>query len=146
NDHFINLREIRIGHLSPNTSVQLLTRPIPKFPDQAIPEQVAEEIFMRTGGHPYLLQLYGSLLVTCLNHQKRGSATLEDIGTVEDEVLSLLFPRHLHQSAGKSPHSLGTTCTGGNRNQRPKCDALVAPPLFGHQGWATGNSSAGDLD
>ncbi len=88
NDHFINLREIRIGHLGRDTAIDLLTQPISDFPAEAIPQTVAELIWTRTGGQPYLLQLYGSLLVTHLNDQKRYTATLEDVTSVEDDALS----------------------------------------------------------
>ncbi|MEF8771023.1 ATP-binding protein [Candidatus Accumulibacter contiguus] len=87
NDHFINLREIRIGHLDRPTAVGLLTRPIDEFPPETIPLVVAEAAVDRTGGQPYLTQLYGSLLVDRLNDDKRRSATQADLAAVEDDVL-----------------------------------------------------------
>lgn len=87
NDHFVNLREIRIGHLDRLTSIGLLTRPIDEFPAGTISVAVAEAIVTRTGGQPYLTQLYGSLLVDRLNDEKRKSAELADLEGVEDDVL-----------------------------------------------------------
>ncbi len=87
NDHFINLREIRIGHLDRPTAVGLLTRPIDEFPPETIPLVVAEAAVDRTGGQPYLTQLYGSLLVDRLNDDKRKSATAADLAAIEDDVL-----------------------------------------------------------
>lgn len=88
NDHFINLREVAIGYLDEQTGIDLLQRPIPDFPEDAIPRQVAAMAFARCAGQPYLLQLYGSLLVTHLNHEKRRTANPDDLRPVEDELLS----------------------------------------------------------
>ncbi len=49
---------------------------------------MAETIFERTDGQPYLLQLYASLLVSLLNHDKRRQACPDDISRVEYDVLS----------------------------------------------------------
>jgi len=87
-DHFINTRELRLTNLDEPTAVGLLTRPIPDFPPEAIPAEVAGAIYVRAGGQPYLLQLYGSLLVTRLNGRERRESTPEDIPVVEGEVLT----------------------------------------------------------
>jgi hypothetical protein len=63
-DHLINVREVKIGFLDEETAAGLLRKPIPDFPEDAVPEEVAQAIVVRTGGQPYLVQLYGSLLVT----------------------------------------------------------------------------------
>ena len=86
-DHFISTREIHLDHLDEPTSVALLTKPAEVFPDGAISAEVARAIFERTGGQPFLLQLYGSLLVDRLNDEERESATLEDLEDVEADVL-----------------------------------------------------------
>lgn len=86
-DHFINLREIRIGYLDAPTCVGLLTRPVEEFPADAVPWEVARAVVARTGGQPFLVQLYGSLLVERLNEARRKTATLDDIEPVEQEVL-----------------------------------------------------------
>lgn len=88
NDHFINVRELRIGHLERNVSLDLLCRPIPDFPEQAVPREVARAIYERTGGQPYLLQLYGALLINLLNQEARTNATVDDVESVEREALS----------------------------------------------------------
>jgi serine/threonine protein kinase len=88
NDHFINVRELSIGHLDEETSIDLLCRPIPEFPPESVSASVAREIFRRTGGQPYLLQLFGSLLINRLNELERSNAALADIEPVEQDALS----------------------------------------------------------
>lgn len=87
NDHFINVREIRFGHFDPAVARDLLCRPIPDFPADAIPPRVAEQVVERTGAQPFLVQLYGQVLVTRLNDQQRREATLEDVEDVETAIL-----------------------------------------------------------
>ena len=88
NDHFINLREMRLGFLDEETVVQLLTEPIKEFPLGAISAELAHEIYRRSRGQPFLTQVYGYALVEALNRSKRKSATLDDIEQVEPELLS----------------------------------------------------------
>lgn len=88
NDHFINVRELRIGHLDQSTSVDLLCHPIPEFPAGAVPEEVGKTIYQRTGGQPYLLQLYGTLLINRLNAMERSTAETDDVRFVEEEALT----------------------------------------------------------
>lgn len=83
-DHLINLRELRVEHLDPDSAMRLLTRPIPGF--NAIPEAVAREVITRTGCQPLLLQLYGSMLVDRLNAEQRTEATPEDLAAVDRDV------------------------------------------------------------
>jgi len=59
NDHFINVWELRVGHLPAKTAVELLMSPESSFPTDTIPQNLAEQIFGRTRGQPYLVQLYG---------------------------------------------------------------------------------------
>jgi hypothetical protein len=102
-DHFINLRELRVEHLDRPTSLDLLTRPVPEFPPQAIPLRVAESIFERTGGQPFLLQLYGSKLLSRLNDERRHETTAADVAAVEKQVLSggeaVSYFRNTYQAA-----------------------------------------------
>jgi hypothetical protein len=67
--------------------VDLLTRPVKEFPTNAILDAVARAVVSRTGGQPFLVQLYGFLLVDRLNEAKRKAATLDDIELVERDVL-----------------------------------------------------------
>ena len=86
-DHFINLREIRIGYLPAPVAAGLLTRPIPEFPIGAIDAPVADEVFRRTGGQPFLTQCYGWHLVNRLNLAERNAAGIDDVAAVEPTVL-----------------------------------------------------------
>ncbi|MEP6539040.1 MAG: ATP-binding protein [Bryobacteraceae bacterium] len=88
NDHFINVRELRIGHLDEETSIELLLKPIAEFPPDAVPVEVARRIFERTAGQPYLLQLFGTLLINRLNEQDRTKAVIDDVAAIELEALS----------------------------------------------------------
>jgi len=88
NDNLIGTQEIRIGHLDRSTSLALLTRPTPGFPQDTVPEEVAEAVFERTDGQPLLLQAYGFHLVALMNQEKRRAASVRDVPVVEDIVLS----------------------------------------------------------
>jgi hypothetical protein len=87
-DHFINVQELRVGLLERQTSLDLLTKPIPEFPVDAIPQTVAAAIFERVNGQPFLLQLYAYLLVNHLNEATRVQAELKDVTIIENIVLS----------------------------------------------------------
>ena len=66
NDTFISARELWLGPLAREVAIGLLRQPIPVsegFPEDAVPQEVAEAIVDRTGGQPYLTQLYGFWLV-----------------------------------------------------------------------------------
>ncbi|MEY3219145.1 MAG: hypothetical protein RIT27_502 [Pseudomonadota bacterium] len=102
-DHFINVREVKIGFLPKKNALELLMRPVIGFPSQAISETIAETIFERTAGQPLLLQFYGSRLVQILNEQNRREATLKDIEKVEDRALEEVtyYFRNLYQTTPK---------------------------------------------
>jgi hypothetical protein len=87
-DHLINVQELRIGLLDRDNSLNLLRKPIPAFPDEAIPLTVAKAIFERVNGQPYLLQLYAKLLVDHLNENEREQANIQDVEHIENLVLS----------------------------------------------------------
>ncbi len=87
NDHFISVREVRFGHLDAATARDLVRKPTSDFPGETLPEDVAARIVERTGGQPYLVQLYAQLAVELLNDEDRRRATLEDLETVEGQVL-----------------------------------------------------------
>jgi hypothetical protein len=86
-DHFISARQIKLPFLDKPTSVGLLTAPSPDFPKGTIPKEVAFDVYRRTGGQPFLLQVFGSLLVDRLNEEKRTAATLGDVQAVESRAI-----------------------------------------------------------
>ncbi len=108
NDHFINVRQVRVGHLDRDTGMDLLQRPIPDFPEGVIGRDVAAVMYSRTGGQPYLLQLYGSLLVERLNLEGRRHALAEDLVLVEQEAQSqgTHYLRHCYESAPPAARSV----------------------------------------
>ncbi|MEO0827219.1 MAG: hypothetical protein AAFY67_16535, partial [Cyanobacteria bacterium J06642_9] len=61
--HLGHCQELKLDYLSQTSAQKLLTQPMPIFPRDAISPTVATAIYERTSGHPYLLQLYGSLIV-----------------------------------------------------------------------------------
>ena len=87
NDHFVSVREVRFGHLETAVARDLVRRPTPAFPAETLPEEVAARVVERTGGQPYLVQLYAQLAVELLNDENRRSATLYDLEAVENQVL-----------------------------------------------------------
>ena len=116
-DHFVNVRELRVEHLDRDTALELLTQPLPDF--QAIPLAVAERIYQRTGGQPLLLQIYGSLLLDLLNDARRQEATLQDVAPVDERVLhegqSIYYFRNLRRSAPDDARSVLETLALGRR-------------------------------
>jgi hypothetical protein len=86
-DHFISARQIKLPFLDQSTSIGLLSAPSSDFPAGAIPGDVAADVYRRTGGQPYLLQIFGSLLVGRLNHEKRRAATVADVEAIEGRAL-----------------------------------------------------------
>src|SRR5207237_9528236 len=86
-DHFISARQIKLPFLDLPTTAGLLTQPSPDFPSDAIPEDVAHEVYRRTGGQPYLVQVFGSLLVSLLNDEKRKTAALSDVQAVDGRAI-----------------------------------------------------------
>jgi hypothetical protein len=122
NDHFVNARVVRIGHLDENTAIALLARPIPAFPEAAISRAVAGRIFSRTGGQPYLLQLYAYLLVTRLNGEGRAESTLGDVDAVEPDVLSQ-GEYYLRHSFLDAPATIQTVLRALACGQQPEIDS-----------------------
>ncbi|HZF11209.1 MAG TPA: AAA family ATPase [Thermoanaerobaculia bacterium] len=119
-DHLINSREIRIGYLDRQTATDLLRHPIPEFPEDAVPEEVATAIVERTGGQPNLVQLYGSLLVNLLNAEDRRQATLQDVPRIEADVLAqeVSYFRNLLQA----PPAARAALVALAQDQRPEID------------------------
>jgi len=103
-DHFISARQIKLPFLDELTSIGLLTQPDPGFPAEAIPAEVAQEVYWRTGGQPFLLQAFGSLLVSRLNDTGRRTATVADVAAVEGRAIEWAEPyfRDMYKSAPAS--------------------------------------------
>jgi hypothetical protein len=101
-DHFIGARQVRLPFLDEPTSIGLLTQPAPDFPANALPSQVALEVYRRTGGQPFLLQLFGALLVDRLNENDgRKVAIVDDVQAVEARAIESAEPyfRDMYRSA-----------------------------------------------
>lgn len=86
--HLGHCQELKLDYLNQTSAQQLLTQPTPIFPRDAIPSAVAKSIYQRTSGHPYLLQLYGSLIVDHLNNTGRTQAALDDLVEIDFEMLN----------------------------------------------------------
>lgn len=115
-DHFIGSRQIRLPFLGEADSVGLLTKPSPEFPTGAIPAEVAQEVYRRTGGQPFLLQVYGSVLVSRLNEEKRQTATVSDVDAVEVRAIEWVEPyfREAYRSAPEAAREALMTLSQGS--------------------------------
>jgi hypothetical protein len=100
-DHFINTRQIKLPFLDQATSIELLTEPSADFPSGAIPPDVALEVFRRTAGQPFLLQIFGYLLVEHLNTEKRQIASLAHLDAIQTRAIDWAEPyfRDMHKDA-----------------------------------------------
>jgi hypothetical protein len=87
NDHFINLQEVRLGPLDLESARGLLMKPAKGFPGGTIGVDVADAVIARTGGQPFLTQLYGSGLVDMLNDEQRSTSEINDVEVVERAIL-----------------------------------------------------------
>jgi hypothetical protein len=80
-----------------------------------VPEEVARRIFLRTAGQPYLLQLYGTLLINRLNEQERTKAAIEDVDAIEQDALSqgrYYFGNTYHDAIPEARHVLEALARG----------------------------------
>ena len=115
-DHFISARQIKLPFLDLPTTAGLLTQPSPGFPSDAIPYTVAHEVYRRTGGQPYLVQVFGSLLVSLLNDGKRKTATAADVPAVEGRAMEWAesYFRDTYKSAPTVAHDALAGLAQGN--------------------------------
>ena len=79
-DHFISVRRVKLPFLDEPTSIGLLAA-------GAIGAEVARAVYRRTGGQPYLLQIFGHLLITRLNETKRQTCIAADVEAVESAAI-----------------------------------------------------------
>ena len=89
-NYLINTQTIRIGPLTEAEATQLIERPVEGFALRYEPE-ASRQVFHLTQGHPFLIQLLCSEIVTYKNEQAaplRRIATLDDVEIVIPEVLS----------------------------------------------------------
>jgi hypothetical protein len=111
NDHFINVHELQLDLLDHATALDLICRPIPEFPADAVPPEVGEAIVARTGGQPFLLQAYGAFLIERLNEHAPGDpvrcwrpAVVADVSAVEERVFEH-WPSYFRDGYEKAPAS-----------------------------------------
>jgi hypothetical protein len=77
-DRFISARRVRIGLLTRDEVIPLLTRPIPEF-DMTYAAGALEALIDATNGQPFLTQAVAFELVQLLNEHQRKEATPGDI-------------------------------------------------------------------
>jgi AAA+ ATPase superfamily predicted ATPase len=87
-DYLINTISLRVGYLQEDETRELITKPIPDFPDVYEPEAV-ERIIHLTRCHPYLVQLICYALVEYLNIAKRKRAAPEDVDAIIPKVFEM---------------------------------------------------------
>jgi hypothetical protein len=122
NDHFISVREVRFGHLDAAIARELVRRPTREFPDETMPDEVAAHIVERTGGQPYLVQLYAQLEVELLNDEDRRCATLDDLARVEEQVLEVAG-YYFRNSWQRGPDSVREALAALARGEAPEIDS-----------------------
>ena len=100
-DHFISARQIKLPFLDEPTAIGLLAQPDPGFPVDAIPAEVAQEVYQRTGSQPFLLQAFGSLLVNRLNDTHQRTAVIAAVDAVQGQAIEWAEPyfRDMYKSA-----------------------------------------------
>lgn len=86
-DRLVSVTGRTLTYLDEPDARELLTRPIPEFPD-IYPAGGVDLILARTGRHPYLLQKVGDDLCRLLNARERRAATPDDLTEVFDGILS----------------------------------------------------------
>jgi len=126
-DHFVNLRQLAIGHLTRPVVLDLLTRPSPAFPTDAIPNGVAEAVWARTLGQPYLTQLFGQLIVAHLNAAGRRQAEVEDCAVVEPQLLDQAGSPYLSYIVQAAPEPVRRALESLARGEPLDLDALDRP-------------------
>jgi hypothetical protein len=89
-DNLINVKVVRIGHLSADAARQLVEAPIPGFLLK-YESDATERVLDLTHGHPFLLQALCAEIVALKNAQperERGRARVADVETAADQVLT----------------------------------------------------------
>lgn len=145
-DHFISARQVRLPYLDRQTTITLLNQPTAEFPKEAIPEAVAAAVFQNTGGQPFLVQVYGSLLVRRLNENRSKIATVQDVDAVKEGVIEWAEPyfRDMYNNApapasqaldqlaqGQSPELAPATRRWLNQRYLLTNHDRLAIPIFG---------------
>ncbi|HIP94222.1 MAG TPA: hypothetical protein EYH20_02650, partial [Leucothrix sp.] len=87
NDNFISVQEVKLPHLDFKNSIELVCKPITNFPKTAIPQEVAEAIFERSNGQPYLLQAFAGITIEHLNNKNQSTANLTMLDAIEEDVM-----------------------------------------------------------
>ena len=90
-DYLINTRSVRVTYLEKPEAEELITHPVPNFPDIYLPETVARIIYW-TRCQPFLVQLLCSELVDYLNRKHPQNApnikaTIQDIDSIIPKAL-----------------------------------------------------------
>ncbi|OUD11665.1 ATP-binding protein [Thioflexithrix psekupsensis] len=91
-EYLPKFRQLYLELLSPVTAKNLLQQPVITFPEQLIDASFAESIAVKTGGHPYLLQLFGYVIVEFLNEQQQNYISPKDKIIMTERVLEMATP------------------------------------------------------
>lgn len=117
-DHLLNLREMRIGYFDLDTACSLLLQPYPAFPSSIFNRAIAEAVFTRCHGHPFLTQAYGYTLIERLNAEQRKQAELSDVEAVESDIL-IRFAAYFHDLWFSMPQEAQHFLQAQAENQPP---------------------------
>ena len=156
NDNFINVQEIKLPHLDYQSSIGLIREPIKTFPKDAIPADLADAIYQRSNGQPFLLQAFAGLTIEHLNNNELKTANLDMLDEIEEKVMQRCstYFRDVYGSAPESAKlalrqlSNGENCVLDRVGKRWLLRRLLITeqeelviPIFGH--WV--REFAGDL-
>jgi hypothetical protein len=78
---FISARRVRVGFLTREELIPLLTEPIPEFDMRYADDGALDRVITTTNGQPFLTQAIAFEVVQFLNGEKRKVATLADVET-----------------------------------------------------------------
>jgi len=84
----------RIGFLSHNDTVRLVTEPVRAF--VAFQEGVVEAIYRLTAGQPFYTQVVCQNLIDHLNERQKNQAALSDLETVTEGILQNPLPQMIY--------------------------------------------------
>lgn len=107
NEGFLVYNEICLENFDQDTTCNFLRHPLEKLNEDIIPISVANAIFRKTGGQPYLLQCYAVELIDHLNHQGRRKATLEDLSYL-DAIVRRQASSYFRTILSEAPENIQT--------------------------------------
>lgn len=83
-DYFVNAVRIKVGYLSKENTIQLISNPYPEYSIR-LAEELPEKIYDLTKGHPALVQVIGFEIVEFSNKNNQTSISMDDLDWIINE-------------------------------------------------------------